>query len=250
MTRTDWALEIEDLSFSYGQAPVLEKVNLKVRYGDFLAIIGPNGGGKTTLVRLILGLIPAKTGRIRVLGGEVKDVLAEIGYVPQDTELNKSFPINVYDVVGMGCRKNGKSIDRDRVEHWLARLGLSGFSGKRLGTLSNGQRKRVFLARALCSEPKMLIMDEPLASVDVESQEMLFGILQNWKRTATMIMVSHDTGVMARYIDSVVCVNRELVHHESVQLDQETFDRMYGTHMQVMTHAPVHVLQNKGHDDA
>jgi len=251
MNRTERVIEIDNVSFSYGEGTVLEKVNLTVNSGDFLAIVGPNGGGKTTLVKLILGLLKPVEGRIRVFGAETAAALDRIAYVPQDTEFNRSFPITVREVVAMGKKASSKKFSfrrtagREQVEFWLSRLGLTDLSLNRLAALSNGQRKRVFIARALCAEPSLLIMDEPLASVDVESQELFFNILQEWRKRSTMIMVTHDTGVVARYVTSVVCVNRELVQHDSLRLDNETFERVYGRHLQVMTHGPVHVLHKK-----
>ena len=216
-------LKIDNLTYSYDKQNVLEDVNLDVNQNDFLAIIGPNGGGKSTLLKLILGLNKIKTGSINFFQ---KDSNKYIGYVPQNTNININFPIKVIDVVLMGIAIKSdkwwkKIIDTgyskeeiDIALDVLKQVGMSQYIDKKIGSLSGGQRQRVMIARALCNKPKILILDEPTASIDVEGQKQIYDLLKILNRSITIIVVSHDISVILGYASKVAHINKKLVLHD------------------------------------
>ncbi|MGD8297478.1 MAG: ABC transporter ATP-binding protein, partial [Desulfobacterales bacterium] len=177
-------IETHNLHFSYNGQPVISGVNLKIQSGDFMAMIGPNGGGKTTLLKLMLGLLKADSGSIRIFGKPPKEVSYRIGYVPQDIHINQNFPISSSDVVLMGKLKPGRGWTRhtkeDRMEavQALERVGVGKYCNHRIGELSIGQKQRVFIARALVTDPDILFLDEPTASIDTKGQNEFYAILK------------------------------------------------------------------------
>jgi zinc transport system ATP-binding protein len=226
-------IDIRDLNFSYNRQPVLLDVNLDIKTGDFMAMIGPNGGGKTTLLKLMLGLLSADRGRIRVLGKPPNDVCHRIGYVPQDVHINKDFPVSVLDVVLMGKLKPGRGWSRHSREDRIAALQALGkvemtdFHNRRIGELSGGQLQRVFVARALVTEPELLFLDEPTASIDTKGQREFYALLKELNQTITIIVVSHDLMVVSGYVKSVACVNQRLHYHGHAELTGEMIELMY-----------------------
>jgi zinc transport system ATP-binding protein len=226
-------IEIRNLNFSYNGLTVLANVNLDVKAGDFMAMIGPNGGGKTTLIKLMLGLHTADSGTIRVFGKLPRDVSHRIGYVPQDVHINKEFPISAADVVLMGTLNPGRRWSRhsraDRVaaREALDKVDMSGFRNRRIGQLSGGQKQRVFVARALVSQPELLFLDEPTASIDTKGQREFYALLEELNRDVSIIVVSHDLMVVSEYVRSVACVNQRLHHHDQAELTGEMIEMMY-----------------------
>jgi zinc transport system ATP-binding protein len=226
-------VEIRDVSFAYNGETVLEDVNLDIHAGDFIAMIGPNGGGKTTLLKLILGLLKADKGMIRVNGQSIHRASASIGYVPQDVHINRRFPITALDVVLMGkldpkkrwARKSAAC--REEAMAALARLGVNTYADKKIGELSSGQRQRVFIARALVTEPQLLLLDEPTASIDTKGQADFYMLLKELNKDITILVVSHDLLVISRYIKSVACVNRRLHYHNQAEITGEMLETMY-----------------------
>lgn len=237
-------IEIEDLYFSYQQRPILEGVNLKVRERDFLAIIGPNGGGKTTLLRLILGLLTPQKGKIRVFGEEPSKVSHRIGYLPQELDFNLSFPITVLELAKMGCLGKGKKVKRsegmDPVRHALEMVGMWEKRYEPIGRLSGGQRQRAFIARALASMPEILLLDEPTANVDPEFQTDLYHILKAINKDITVIVITHDVGVISSYVKSVACVNKRLVLHEEGLITEEMLKMAYPCPIDLVAHGIPH----------
>jgi zinc transport system ATP-binding protein len=232
-TRSDPIIRIADLDFAYNGQRVLEDVNLEVWEGDFIAMIGPNGGGKTTLLRLILGLLKPGRGRIRVMGKAATRVSHHIGYVPQDVHINRSFPITALDVVLMGklapgkrWSKNNNQDRRDALEA-LERIDMAGYAHRRIGELSGGQRQRVFIARALVTRPRLLLLDEPTASIDSKGQSEFFRLLKRLNKDVTIIVVSHDLLVISTYVKSVACVNRQLHYHRQAEITGNMLEIMY-----------------------
>jgi zinc transport system ATP-binding protein len=226
-------IEIRDLDFSYNGEPVLKDVNLSVRHGDFMAVIGPNGGGKTTLLKLILGLLKPDRGTVRIDGRSARQASSCIGYVPQDVHANSSFPITAMDVVLMGYidpkkrwRLPTASNRRDAVAT-LDRLGMAAYAGRKIGELSAGQRQRVFIARALVTSPRLLLMDEPTASIDTRGQADFYALLRELNKEITILVVSHDLLVISSYVKSVACVNRQLHYHDQAEITGEMLDAMY-----------------------
>lgn len=217
-------VDIKNLYFAYNGRPVLEDVCLTILENDFVAIIGPNGGGKTSLLKLILGLLSPDRGTIRVLGGTPRKVSHHIGYVPQNVNINPEFPITVIDIVLMGRlglnkkRFGATHRDRQAAMNALAQMGMETFAGSRINELSGGQRQRVFIARALVTQPRLLLLDEPTASIDTKGQNNFYSLMKELNKTIPIIVVSHDLLVISRYMKSVACVNRRLHYHHEAEI--------------------------------
>ena len=226
-------IETQHLNFSYGHQPVIGDVNLRIQAGDFMAMIGPNGGGKTTLLKLMLGLLNADSGSIRIFGKTPKDASHRIGYVPQDIHINQNFPISASDVVLMGKLKPGKGWSRHSKEdrraalQALEQVGMGKYREHRVGELSGGQKQRIFIARALVTDPDILFLDEPTASIDTKGQNEFYALLKELNHKITIIIVSHDLMVISRYVKSVACVNQRLHYHGHAELTGEMIEMMY-----------------------
>ncbi len=229
----DPIIEIKDLWFSYNTVPVLEAVNLAVNRGDFMALLGPNGGGKTTLLKLMLGLLKPNRGRVSVFGAPPGESSHRIGYMPQLLQVNQSFPISVLDAVLMGRLRPGRGWSRytrgDRVaaEQALERVEMREHRNRRVAELSGGQTQRVFIARALVDEPEALLLDEPTAGVDTKHQTDLFDILKELNETVTIVVVSHDVGIVSSHVKSVACVNQQVFYHDSAEITGEMIEKAY-----------------------
>jgi zinc transport system ATP-binding protein len=231
---TPTIIQVDQLNFSYDAQPILEDVNLSVRSGEFLAIIGPNGGGKTTLLRLLLGLLQPDSGRIAILGDPPKKARHRIGYVAQDIHINREFPITALDVVlmgklapGWGRRHTIRRRDRIAAHDALEQMGMGAYCRHRIGELSGGQRQRVLIARALVTQPDLLFLDEPTASIDTAGQSEFYCLLRELNRDITIVMVSHDLMVLSSFVKSVACVNRTLHYHDHAEIDDEMVAMMY-----------------------
>lgn len=255
-------VEISGLEFARGGQPILQDVDLEVREGEFTALLGPNGGGKTTLMKLILGLLGPDRGSIRVLGRKADGHSrpGRVGYVPQDHQTNPSFPITVRELVLMGRlgisrRRWGWSPeDRSAAETALTRVGLLDRQNSRVGDLSGGQRQRAYIARALVGEPRLLLLDEPTSSVDQEWQGRLFELFRELNRTTTIILVSHDLSAISPYVRSIACVNRQVHFHPSNEITAEILSEVYQCPVELIGHGlPHRVLAEHnhlgGHDD-
>ena len=229
----DPIIEVSDLWFSYNGIPILKEVNLTVHRGDFIALLGPNGGGKTTLLKLMLGLLKPERGTIRVFGESPEVSAPRIGYMPQHLHFNQSFPISALDVVLMGRLKPGRGWSRYTRKDKLAaaealkRVEMWESANRRVGELSGGQQQRVFIARALVDEPEVLFLDEPTASVDSKHQTDLFDILKQLSEEVTIIVVSHDVGIVSSHVKSVACVNQQLFHHDHAEINHEMLELAY-----------------------
>ena len=226
-------VEIKDLEFAYNGETVLKGVNLTVRQKDFIAVIGPNGGGKTTLLKLVLGLLTPVKGTVRVDGKSPQKASPCIGYVPQDVHTNRSFPITVIDVVLMGKLDPQRRLSRRSAANHrdalaaLGRMEMEAHADKKIGMLSGGQRQRVFIARALMSRPKLLLLDEPTASIDTKGQADFYRLLKELNQEITVLVVSHDLLVISRYVKSVACVNKKLHYHDQAEITGEMLETMY-----------------------
>nr|WP_306458761.1 ABC transporter ATP-binding protein [Aliarcobacter lanthieri] len=214
-------INIKNLFFKYQKTDVLENVNLTIKNDDFLAIIGPNGGGKSTLLKLILGLLPIQNGTIEK---NIKN--SEVGYVPQNTNLNIDFPITALEVVLMGHISSKKKLfgySKDEIFcalDSLEKVGMKDFANKKIGDLSGGQRQRVFIARALCSNPRIMLLDEPTASIDVKGQQEIYELLRKLNENICIVVVSHDLSILLNYAKNVAHVNRSLVFHSLDQVQK------------------------------
>ena len=214
------SIHINNLFFSYKKNDVLEDINLTIESDDFLAIIGPNGGGKSTLLKLILNLLPVKRGNITTN-------FKNIGYVPQNTNLNLDFPITALEVVLMGHIGNEKTFfgygkeDIHCALNSLKQVGMEKFSDTKIGDLSGGQRQRVFIARALCANPDIILLDEPTANIDVKGQKEVYDLLKVLNKQMTVVVVSHDISVLLNYAKNVAHINKNLVYHKLDHINKE-----------------------------
>jgi zinc transport system ATP-binding protein len=230
---TSLIADIEQVAFSYNDQVVLENVSLKIFEGDFVAMIGPNGGGKTTLLKLILGLLPPSKGKIHIFDRPPQKTSYLLGYVPQDVHINQNFPITAIDVVLMGKLLPGKRWQRnplkDRQEALAAlrHMEMEAFADTKIGELSGGQRQRIFIARALVTKPRLLLLDEPTASIDSKGQADFFRLLEALNKEMTILMVSHDLLAISRHVKSVACVNRHLHYHHHAEITGDMLEIMY-----------------------
>jgi len=233
---------LEDVSFSYGQTLVLEGVGLSIGQGDFACVVGPNGGGKTTLLKLILGLLKPSGGSVRVLGADPVRARARVGYVPQHWTFDLQFPMQVIDVVLMGRMGGGRwygqhrAADRKAACDALAEMGLAALAERSFGALSGGQRQRVLIARALASAPELLLLDEPTANVDVKAGSDLLQLLKHLNARMTVVMVTHDLGFVSSLVNRVVCVNRTVAVHPMSELTGDVIAAMYGSDVAMIRH--------------
>jgi len=247
MNNEQSCIEVENVHFGYRQSPILENVSFSVACGDYLGVIGPNGGGKTTLLKLILGLLEPTFGVVRVLGrtvGELSD-RSELGYVPQSVSQTEFyFPATVREVVASGrtvkaglFHRLGRG-DYDAVKRAMDIADVARYQHHLIGDLSGGERQRVFIARALAAEPKILILDEPSAGVDIPSQEKFYRFLKtlNEDMKMTIIFVSHDIDIVAREAKTVLCLNRGLVCHGTPEdsINDEYMQKLYGRNVKVI----------------
>ncbi len=238
-------VKLEDVWVQYDGIPVLEGINLSVLQDDFLGIIGPNGGGKTTLLKVILGLIKPARGTVTVLGKEPEKSRDRIGYVPQYNLFDRSFPVDVRDVVLMG--RYGKTglfrrynrEDRERSEEALEIVGMLEHKDRQVGSLSGGELQRVLIARALVADPKLLLLDEPTASVDPAMQTEFYELLERLKQRMAIILVSHDISAVSIYVDKIACLNRQLHYHGSKEITPEILEATYKCPVQMIAHGTV-----------
>ncbi|WP_372796269.1 metal ABC transporter ATP-binding protein [Pontiella sp.] len=239
-------IQIENVNFSYGPVAVLENANVSIGEKEFISVVGPNGGGKTTLLKLMLGLLEPQAGSVSVFGKVPALGRKWIGYLPQYTNLDARFPVNAMDVVLMG--RLGKTrpfgfysrADREAARAMLARVGLQDLQHRPLAALSGGQQQRVLIARALVSEPKLLLLDEPSSSLDDYVEQELFDLLQELNKELTIIVVSHDVAYVSRYVEKVICVNREVHTHPVAEIDENIIHDMYGAHVHAVLHDQEH----------
>jgi zinc transport system ATP-binding protein len=214
------AIEVNDLSFAYHKQVVLDSVSFSTDLKDFLAIIGPNGGGKSTLVKLILGLLTPQKGSIKIFGKPPKQSAHLLAYVPQHVHSNSDFPITVLEVVLMGrLNQNwlGRYTKKDYESAYeaLRKVGMDKLANAKLSRLSGGQRQRVFIARALCMNAKILLLDEPTASIDIDGQRQIFELLHQLNSHMGIVVVSHDINVVLGYANKIAHINRKLYMHEA-----------------------------------
>jgi zinc transport system ATP-binding protein len=236
-------IEVENLSFQYGgQHPVLDNVSLSIEHLDFASIIGPNGGGKTTLLKLLLGLLEPDQGSIRVFGTSPERARPRVGYLAQHADIDPGFPIRVLDVVLMGRLRPGHRfgrfprVDREAARDVLERVGLAGFEKHPLSELSGGQRQRVLLARALASDPDLLLLDEPAAGLDIKVEQDFFELLGELNRSTTLVLVSHDLGFVSSFVKTVVCVHTTVDVHPTSELDGTAIQELYGGDVRLVHH--------------
>lgn len=229
-----------NLSFAYDTAAVLQGVNFTAYAGEMIAVIGPNGGGKSTLIKLILGLIEPTQGSLHVLGKRPSVARGEIGYVPQYTHFDTRFPISVREVVLTGCTRpvfgRHTKADKAAAAGALERVGLSDRALDSFAELSGGQQQRVLIARALVSDPSILLLDEPTANVDAFMSDRFLELVVNLATDRTVFFVTHDTGYVSEESDRVFCINRSLVEHPVAALRQDLVHATYSQPVRKVLH--------------
>jgi len=245
-------IELVSVTAGYDTSIVLKDIDFVIRDDDFIGIIGPNGGGKTTLLKVIIGLIEPFRGSVKRLYQD--DGQRFIGYLPQTSQTDKRFPITVQDVVLSGLMKNGRLIkrytseERELASLYMNKTGVYSLKSKNIGNLSGGQLQRVFLSRALVSSPRLLILDEPNTFVDGNFESELYNILNELRNKMAIVMVSHDIGMVSSYVKSIACVNRCLHYHYSNIITDEML-AVYNCPIDLITHGdlPHRVLSKHEH---
>lgn len=247
------AVRISNLSIRYERSLALKNVCLEVDAGDFLGIIGPNGGGKSTLLKSVMGLIPPFLGSVSIFGMSPYAGRHLIGYVPQSSGIDRSFPISVREVVMSAFLKGGihplfsfSKSHRDEAERLLANVWLDGYGDRHISDLSGGEFQRLLFARALARRPRILLLDEPTASVDPGAKEHIYDLLAKLNETMTVVLVSHDIMAISSHVNKLACLNQTLVYHGEPELTENVVNRLYGCPIDLIAHGiPYRVL--RGH---
>ena len=236
------AISFSNVSYAYQQAKVLEDITVDIVEEEFFGIIGPNAAGKSTLLKLMLGLLKPDTGEIRVLGKTPAEASRHIGYLPQYPSFPRDFPIKVIDVVLLGHLGNSIRVGAfSREEKELAIKGLevveiAHLAEAPISSLSGGQVQRMLIARALTSQPEILVLDEPTANIDVQAEENIFALLKQYNEHMTIIVVSHDIAFISGYVDRVGCLNRNMICHETENISGKTIEELYGAPVKMIHH--------------
>ncbi len=243
-------VRVEGVSFTYARQNgasaatewILEDVSLEVFADDFLGIIGPNGGGKTTLLKIILGLLEPQKGWVRVFGRPPREVRHQIGYVPQHARIDATVTATVLDIVLAGRIARSRwgfrygKRDHEAARAALEMTGIAPLAHRRIGTLSGGQRQRVLIARALASDPKLLLLDEPTAGIDPYVEQNLTDLLHQLNERLPIVVVSHDIGFVSTHLKRVACLNRRLTVHRVSEITQATMSDFYREHVHMVHH--------------
>lgn len=235
-------VSLRDLSFAYDGPLVLEGVSLDVEEGEFLGVVGPNAGGKSTLLKLILGLLEPRAGEVRVMGRPPRQGRGQIGYVSQYPTFRRDFPISVADAVLMGRLRRRwmpgrfRHRDHDIARRAMQETEVADLAERQLYSLSGGQLQRVLLARALACEPRILILDEPTANIDLRIETDIFDLLRLLNQRMTIIVVSHDIGFISRYVGRVACLNRSLMCHHTADINGKVISELYGSQVRMVEH--------------
>ncbi len=230
---------IRDMNVSYHRQKVLDDISFSVHEGDFIGIIGPNGGGKTTLIKVILGLLKPVNGTVDYYLDK-----SEMSYLPQSNQLDDRFPITVREVIASGLEHGiklgikARSSERGLINSTLEKVGLESLHSRPIGELSGGEFQRTMLARAIISSPRLLILDEPDTHVDNRFEMELYDLLKQLNDHMTILLVSHDIGIISPYIKSIACVNRNLHYHTSNEITDEQL-KVYNCPIEIITHGTI-----------
>ena len=237
------AIDLRGVTVTLGGNRILDRIDLTVQQGEFLGILGPNGGGKTTIAKVVLGLIEPDAGSVEVLGGPPANARGRVGYVPQSIVFDRGFPIRALDVVLLGrlgkLKRVGpfRRVDRERARAALRRVGIEDLADRQIGNMSGGQLQRVVIARALAADAGVLVLDEPASNLDSNATAALYDLLEELHANLTIVLIDHDLGVMHRYVQAVACVNRTIFHGHAKDLTGEVLERIYGHPVDVLHHA-------------
>ncbi len=235
-------IEIKNLSAGYGRVTALSDITMAVYQGEYLAVIGPNGGGKSTLLKTVLGLLKPFSGSVTLSGG-----ISGIGYVPQLSYADRKFPITVLEVALTGFAKKGlRPFSRYGAEqkkaalNQLDRLEIGRLADRQVGELSGGEFQKMLLSRALLSNPEVLLLDEPTANIDPASAKHIYSLLLELNKTITIVMVTHDLLAVSQGVGTLACLNKTLVYHGEPHLTPETVDELYGCPVELIAHGVPH----------
>lgn len=247
-------LEVEDVSYSIKGMSILEDVNLSLEEGDYLAIMGPNGGGKSTLLKIMLGLATPDRGDVKIFGKKPEKVRNLTGYLPQRVIFDQDFPINVFETVltgrYRGLLKGYNKEDKKAVIKALKDVEMLEYKDRQISRLSGGQMQRVFIARAIVRNPKILFLDEPMASVDPEMQKSFYELLSLLNKRMTIVLVSHDVGAVSNQVNKIACLNRKLFYHGPAEHASKGLEEMYKCPIELISHGMPHrVLQEHDHKE-
>jgi len=251
----DPVIQFDNVSFNYGSVAALEDVSFSVSARELVSVIGPNGGGKTTLLKLMLGLLQPAAGSVAILASSPVAARRRIGYMPQYMRYDPRFPVSALDVVLMGRVERHRfgwySAEDKRVAfEALEEVGLDALPGRPFCDLSGGQQQRVLIARALATQPELLLLDEPTANVDLLAESQFLDILHRLNERMTVLMVSHDLGFVADIVEKVICVNRHVVVHPTSVITGEVIQDIYGGNVRMVRHdhgCEQHTGQRGGH---
>ncbi|MDZ7766175.1 MAG: metal ABC transporter ATP-binding protein [Melioribacteraceae bacterium] len=247
------AIEVNNVYFKYEEVNILEEINFSVDDRDFVGIIGPNGGGKTTLIKILVGLLKPQQGEVKIFGQSVSKAKNLIGYVPQIFNFDPNYPISVEEVVLLGRLTAGRKSFRNKtdlkiVHDCLEKVGMIDYKHELIGNLSGGQKQRVLIARAIAVQPKILILDEPTASIDSRAGKNFYDLLDELNKEMTIIMISHDIGVVSQYVKKIACLNKNLVFHDSKEISKEMLEQTYQCPVDLIAHGlPHRVLDEHEH---
>jgi zinc transport system ATP-binding protein len=247
-------VQIKELSVFYEDTCALENINLNINEGDFLGIIGPNGGGKTTLLKAILGFIAPSEGSISIQGNSNFHSKIKIGYVPQHTVFDRNFPINVLDVILMGLLNNKNLFlrrfsikEKETALCVMKQVGISELKNRQIGQLSGGQMQKVLLSRTLLQKPDLILLDEPTASMDTASRTRIYEIIKALNKEMTIVAVTHDTSFISSHVKTIACLNKKLFYHGEPALDESVVEQVYGCPVELLAHGiPHRVLKEHG----
>lgn len=235
-------IEFNNVSFTYGGPPVLENVNFRLPAHVFTSIVGPNGGGKSTLLKLMLGLLKPGSGSIRILGLSPRKAGRKIGYMPQHLASDPFFPVRVLDLVLMGrlCVARGfgpyTKADKEAAHRALEQVRLSEVRHRPFASLSGGQQRRALIARAIAPGPELLLLDEPTAGLDMDAEVRMNELLGRLSRSMTILLVSHNHGIVTHFSKNVVCVNRKVAVHPTSEISNELLNEVYGGNFRIVRH--------------
>ena len=248
-------VSLNNVSFSYNSVPIVKDITFSIEQNDFLGIIGPNGGGKTTLLKILLGLIKPQKGTVKVFNKLPEQGRDLIGYIPQQFNFNLDFPINVLEIVLMGrLGKRGlyKKYSEEDIKisfEALKTVGMEKLKDRQIGELSGGQRQRVFLARALATQPKLLLLDEPMSSIDPKWQNSFYELLAKLKKKMAIVLVTHDISAVSVYVDKIACLNCELYYHGSTEKGIKHLENTYKCPIELIAHGVPHRVLERHKND-
>lgn len=242
---SDTLIQLEHVYFTYpgSREPVLRDVSFEVRRGEFACVVGPNGGGKSTLLKLLLGLERPGRGTVRIFGNAAGTDSRRVGYLPQNPQFDPQFPVTVMDVVLMGRVKGGilpgwySKADREAAYAALAEVGMETVRAKNFGELSGGQRQRVLIARMLATEPELLLLDEPTSYLDIQAEQELYELLHRLNERLTIVIVSHDLLIVSGFVDRVICVKGTVDVHDTEAVSEELVGELYGGDVKLIVHS-------------